>query len=187
MPSRQLRRDLESLLFVSPRPLSVQKLAQLTGASAEEVERALTELTAEWNQETRGIQLQRVGRQVQLVSNPLAAKLVTRFLKEEQSGELTDPAIETLTIIAYRGPITKSDLDQIRGVNCSLILRHLLVRGLVEAEEDRANLVTRYRVTFDFLRFLGVRSVEELPDYEKLRHDPNLRELLAATETLPGS
>lgn len=178
-----LKRDIESLLFVSAKPMTVGKLAQLTGRAADEVSAVLSELRQEYNQPERGIQLQQNGLHVQLVSNPLSARIVTAYLKDELSGDLTDPAVETLTIIAYRGPITKLELDQIRGVNCSLILRHLLMKGLVETAEDKEQMVTRYGVTLDFLRFLGLRSVEELPEYEKLRNDDNLAQLLQVDDS----
>lgn len=182
-----LKRDLESLLFVAAHPLSVKKLAQLTKHEPAAVASALAELQQEYNRDEKGIQIQQSGQQFQFVSSPLAAKLVTEFLRDEQSGDLTDPAIETLTIIAYRGPLAKSELDQIRGVNCSLILRHLLIQGLVEMNEDKNEMVVKYSVTFDFLRFLGLRSIAELPDYEKLRHDENLRELLAGESAVSAT
>ncbi|MBI3115670.1 MAG: SMC-Scp complex subunit ScpB [Candidatus Kerfeldbacteria bacterium] len=177
-----VRRNVESLLFAAAKPLSIKKLAGLADAPVEAVQQVLAELKSEYNRDEKGIQIQQHGQQVQMVTSPLAAKTVAAFLKDEQSGELTDPAIETLTIIAYRGPITKAELDHIRGVNCALILRHLMIKGLVEAEEDKEALVTRYHITFDFLRFLGLRSTEELPDYEQLRNDENLQELLAQVE-----
>lgn len=182
-----LKRDLESLLFVAAHPLSVKKLAQLTKHEPAAVATALAELQQEYNRDEKGIQIQQSGQQFQFVSSPLASKLVTGFLRDEQSGDLTDPAIETLTIIAYRGPLAKSELDQIRGVNCSLILRHLLIQGLVEMNEDKNEMVVKYSVTFDFLRFLGLRSIAELPDYEKLRHDENLRELLAGESAVSAT
>ncbi len=178
-----LKRDIESLLFVAAKPLTLKKIAELTGGQPEAVAAAVGELRLEYNRDEKGVQIQQHGQQVQMVSSPLAAKVVAAFVKDEESGELTDPAIETLTIIAYRGPMTKSELDQIRGVNCSLILRHLMMKGLVEASEDRAKMMTRYSVTLDFLRFLGVRSVDELPDYRPLRNDENLRQLLAVEPT----
>lgn len=185
MASATLRRDLESLLLVSARPLTVRHLAKLTGSTEDDVRVALDELKQVYNTDQRGIQLQQAGQQVQLVTSPLAAKLIADFLKAEQSGDLTDPAIETLTIIAYRGPISKLELDQIRGVNCSLILRHLMIRGLVESEDDDAQMTTRYSVTLDFLRFLGLASIDQLPDYHALRNDENLKQLFALEQ--PGA
>lgn len=176
--SQTLTRDLESLLLVAAKPLTIRKLAELTGAAPEDVTAALESIAADLNRPERGLQLQRQGQQVALVTSPLSASVVAAFLKDEQSGELTDPAIETLTIVAYRGPVTKADLDQIRGVNCALILRTLLVRGLVETVDDAPGPEVQYQVTLDFLRALGLRSVAELPDYEQLRNDENLTALL---------
>lgn len=179
-----LIRDVESLLFVAAKPLAVKKLAELTGSQPDTVEAAIAELKQEYNRDEKGVQLQHHGQYVQMVSSPLSAKVVAAFVKDEQSGELTDPAIETLTIVAYRGPVTKSELDQIRGVNCSLILRHLMIKGLVEAVEDKAQMITSYVVTLDFLRFLGVRSADELPEYAQLRNDDNVRQLLMSDQTV---
>jgi segregation and condensation protein B len=106
------------------------------------------------------------------------ADLVRDFMKDETTGELTKPSLETLTIVAYRGPLTKAEIEQVRGVNCSMILRNLMMRGLVESMGEHGNPLTQYRVTMDFLRFLGLSSVEELPDYDTLRSSENVRRVL---------
>src|SRR3989344_5983048 len=103
-----------------------------------------------------------------LATSADTATAVQKFLKDETTGELTRPSLETLTIIAYRGPVTRSDLERIRGVNCSIILRNLMVRGLVEAREDKRQLTTYYTVSFEFLRHLGLPRITELPEYEAL-------------------
>jgi segregation and condensation protein B len=118
------------------------------------------------------------GSEVQMSTSPDNARLVQDFLKDETTGELTKPSLETLTIIAYRGPVTKAELEQIRGVNCSLIIRNLLMRGLVEAQGEPYDPQTTFRVTMDFLRFLGVAGVEELPEYDKLRSHENVVRIL---------
>lgn len=169
---------IESLLYVSSHALDVAKLRQLTEASAEDVDAALKELVERYRAHPGGIQLNHIGQSYQLSTAPEAAKVVQAFLEEEEKKELTKPGLETLTIIAYRGPITKAELELIRGVNCSLILRNLLIRGLVEAVSDGASMTTQYQVTFDFLHYLGIREAQELPDYMKLREDENLQKLL---------
>ncbi|MBI2984372.1 MAG: SMC-Scp complex subunit ScpB [Candidatus Kerfeldbacteria bacterium] len=169
---------IESLLFVSPRPLSLRKLADLTASEVSVVEQAIADLTQRYNRQDQGINILRHGSAVQMVTSPLSSQLVTSFLKEEQAGELTRPALETLTIIAYRGPISKIQLDTIRGVNCALILRHLMVKGLVEAKPHRDKYQTTYQVAIDFVRFLGLNQIADLPDYQRLNHDENLEHLL---------
>ncbi len=173
-----LSADIESLLFVSPKPLSIKKLAELIQQPAAAVEEALKVLQATYSGRDGGILLAQNGMEYQFLTAPAQAPLVQAFLKDDATGDLTRPSLETLTIIAYRGPVTKAEIEQIRGVNCSLILRNLLIRGLVSTEEDQKTLLPSYRVTMDFLRFLGVGSVEQLPDYERLRADRALLELL---------
>lgn len=170
--------SLESLLFISNRPLTVRKLSELSGMSDEEVARALKELQDEYEVRKGGMRVIVVGNAYQMTTSSDHAELIKKFLKEEQLAELTKPGLETLAIIAYRGPISKPELEEIRGVNCSLILRNLLIRGLVEKIEDKTKLLPRFQVTHDFLRYLGVSSVANLPEYEKLSHDPNLEKLL---------
>ncbi|MFA6553566.1 MAG: SMC-Scp complex subunit ScpB [Patescibacteria group bacterium] len=175
MTTKQL---IESLLFISGRPMSESKLAEITQKDVKEVRGAAEELMSGWNVPERGVHIIKTGSSYQMATNPELAYLVKDFVKAEQSGELSRPSLETLTIIAYRGPITKAELEQIRGVNCSLILRNLLIKGLVEAHEDQEKMATVYTITFDLLKFLGINRVEELPEYQKLNSDENLRKLL---------
>ena len=179
-----LRSEIESLLFVSSRPLSVKRLVEVTGRKREEVTEALTELEKSYaEREDSGVVILRNGDEVQAATSPEHAEMVKNFLKDETFGELTRPALETLTIVAYRGPLAKAELEQIRGVNCSLILRNLMIRGLVEVKEEARpdGPTSIYGVTFDFIRYLGLRQVSELPDYENLRNEENLKKLLAAS------
>ncbi len=169
---------IESVLFIASKPMSVRKLAELTGADEDAVKNEVAALKQLYNTEERGIQIAQHASSVQMVTSPLNAKIVAGFLKDERSGELTRPSLETLTIIAYRGPLPKSDIDLIRGVNCSLILRNLMIRGLVNSFEDKERMSTMYEITFDFLRHLGVRDVSELPNYASLHRDEHLEKLL---------
>ncbi len=177
-----LKSKIESLLFVSAKPMSVRQLADLLKKDAKEIRTAGDELVKLYQQEKRGIHIIKNNNKYQMVSAPENARLVQEFIQDETSGELTRPSLETLTIIAYRGPILKSHLDKIRGVNCSLILRNLLLRGLVEVRSDKKSGENSYTVSLDFLRFLGVNSVEELPDYERLSRDDLIDKILSAPE-----
>jgi len=173
-----LASKIESILFVANRPMGVKKLTEVCEVTRDELSAALDEIATKYNGENSGIRLLRNGNDVQLSTAPDNSKLVQEFLKDETTGELSKPSLETLTIIAYRGPVSKAELEQIRGVNCSLILRNLLMRGLVEAQGEPYEPQTTFRVTMDFVRFLGVSSVEELPDYEKLRSHENIVRVL---------
>jgi len=177
-----LKSEIESLLFVSPRPLAARRLAEVLGKGKDEVKNALDELAAEYDaRNDSGVVILRNGDEVQMASSPAHAARVKEFLKDETFGELTRPALETLTIVAYRGPLTKPELEQIRGVNCSLILRNLMIRGLVESKDDT------YAVTMDFVRHLGLQSVASLPDYESLRNEENLKKLLEEQAVSQGT
>lgn len=177
-----IQSKIESILFVSAKPLSLEKISSICLVPKNEAEQALAALEEKYESADSGIKLMKDGRKYQLVSDSKNAKVVKDFLKDEQTGELTRPALETLTIIAYRGPIAKGELELIRGVNCSLIIRNLLIKGLIEAEEDKKELITFYRVTFDFLRFLGINQQSEMPDYEKLCRDKRLEDLITTQE-----
>jgi segregation and condensation protein B len=174
---------IESLLFVASKPMSIRKIADLLGIDDEIVRTEIEALKQWYNTEDRGIQIAQHGSSVQMVTSPLNAKVVADFLKDERSGELTRPSLETLTIIAYRGPLPKSEIDLIRGVNCSLILRNLLIRGLIASREDKERMTTLYEISFDFLRHLGIRDVHELPNFLDLNRDEHLDRLLHPKKT----
>ena len=177
MPS--LKSKIESLLFISNQPFSVKKLINLTKADKDKIEAAIKELMTDYNQADKGIQVQKIGDKVQMVTSADNTRLVKDYIKEETAGELSRAALETLTIVAYRGPISRAELEQIRGVNCAIILRNLLMRGLVESKEEKKKMQTVYNITFDFLKFLGINEQAELPDYEKLNSNDSLEKILS--------
>jgi segregation and condensation protein B len=178
-----LKSKIESLLLVSNQPLSFKQLAKLTKSETIKVKEATKELANEYNnRKDSGIQILKDNKQIQLVTSPENAKLVADFIKDETTGELTPASLETLTIIAYRGPITKAELEQIRGVNCSIILRNLIMRGLVESIEDKKKMEIYYNITLDFMKFLGIADVRQLPDYEKLNKSETLDGILSQVE-----
>lgn len=182
---KDVRRLLESLLFLAGRPLTVKKLSELIGCSADAVHTAAEELMQAYNVSESGVHIMKSGGSYQMATSPSSSSIVKEFIKAEHAGELTKPSLETLTIIAYRGPVSKAELEQIRGVNCSLILRNLLIKGLIESREDRKQMATMYEITFDLLRFLGLTRVEDLPDFEKLRHHETIKKLLEQEGTQP--
>lgn len=173
-----LTAKIESLLFISIKPISVARLAELTGRSTHEIEESIAVLLARYNTDSSGIHLQKNGSKYQMVTAGASADVVGQFLQEETTGDLTQPQLETLTVIAYRGPITKTELELIRGVNCSLILRNLMMRGLIEERDDARRMTMVYSVSFDFMRFLGITEISQLPDYQRLNADPNLQQVL---------
>lgn len=170
-----LKSQLESLLFVAIKPLAIKELSAFTGSKTKEVEEALVSLETDYSSSERGLSLIKNNNQYQLTTSSENTALIQEFLKDETSGELSQPSLEALTIIAYRGPIGKLELEKIRGVNCSLILRNLLLRGLIEEKFEKSKEENYYTVTHDFIRFLGIRSVNDLPEYAKLRTDEKVQ------------
>ena len=173
-----LKNIIESLLFISHKPLTLSELVKLTESDKTAVAEAVKMLQDEYGARQGGIEIIQIEDKYQMAASGESSETVAKFLKTEVTGELTRPSLETLTIIAYRGPISKAELELIRGVNCSLILRNLLMRGLIESREDRDKATTVYQITFDFLKHLGLASLAELPDYEKLNRNNNLEKLL---------
>jgi segregation and condensation protein B len=174
-----LESKIESLLFISGRPMSARELAELVKSDSKEIEAAAEKLLAMKKESGSGTQILKNGSSFQMVTAPENAAMIQDFIKDETTGELSRPSLETLTIIAYRGPISKTDLDRIRGVNCSLILHNLLVRGLIDSKEDKKKMEIYYTATFDFLKFLGLNEVKELPDFERLNKDDTIDRILA--------
>jgi segregation and condensation protein B len=161
---------LESLIFIFGKPIKFKKLAQISGIKEQEVKELLDALNKEYAKQDRGIQFLFKNDLVQMVSNPKYGEFVKKLVTEELQEDLSQAALETLSIAAYRGPITRAEIEEIRGVNCIYILRSLLIRGLVEktkSSEDARKTV--YEVSFDFLRHLGVGSIKNLPNYNDLR------------------
>jgi segregation and condensation protein B len=171
---------LEALLFVTSTGVTPAQLATALEISVEEVERGLDSLENEYLQSAirRGLRLQRHRGRVQLTTAPEAAPWVERFLGLESSSRLSRAALETLAIIVYQQPVTRPQIDAIRGVNSDGVLKSLLSKGLIQ-EVGRADAPGRpilFCSTPEFLQHFGLTSLEELPPL----HDPTEGDLGAA-------
>ena len=162
-----LAQKIEALLFALGRPLSRKELAQKLSVSAEELEGAIGGLS---QVESRGIALVDDGSTVELRTAPSASELIERVRKEEYSREIGRAGLEALSAILYRGPLTRSEIDFIRGVNSTQTLRTLTMRGLVRKipnpKDERSFL---YEPTTELLAHLGVSKVSDLPEYTQVR------------------
>lgn len=178
MSEQSPTRSLEALLFVSTKPLSHARVKKQLDLSDEQLQEALDTLAKKYTGPESGIRLVHHDGTLQFVTAPEEAAFMAELLKQDLSGELTRPSVETLTIIAYRGPMTKPEIEQIRGVNCTIILRNLLMRGLIAARQDSQRLGEVYTVTPAFLSHLGVTSIDQLPDYKELHENEQISQLL---------
>ena len=170
---------IESILFVAGKPLSVAKLAKALGLDKSETLGSVGQLTEKYNREGSGIHIFVENEIIRMGTNPENGELIKGFVKDEAEGELTKAQLETLTVIAYRGPITRPELEEIRGVNCAVILRNLLIKGLAHENQDDNKLAMVYTISLDALSHLGVNSVEQLPDYTNLSVHENLENTLS--------
>lgn len=174
---------LESLLFVADEPVEPARLAQALRRPVAEVNAALAQLRAEYESHNRGVRLQERNGKVQLVTNPAAAQAVEDFLSLDLTTKLSGPALETLAIVAYRQPVTRVQIEAVRGVDCSGMVRKLEQQGLVE-EVGRLETPGRpilYGVTDLFLQHFGLTHLEQLPALPELDAD-SLRAVMALAE-----
>ncbi|MDO8560658.1 MAG: SMC-Scp complex subunit ScpB [bacterium] len=161
------KQSLESILFLQGEPISVERLSKLTGKKKEQILKSLEELCEEYKE--RGIVVMEKNGEWQFGTNPACRELAEKFVKSEFTGELTKAALETIAIVAYKGPLTRAEIEYIRGVNSSFIVRNLLMRGLVSRKEnpkDARSFI--YEVSFDFLKYFGLTRMEDLPQYAEL-------------------
>jgi segregation and condensation protein B len=158
--------QLEAILFVADKPLSLSEIAKILEIDCAQVETALLALKKEYEEQKRGIRILVAGQKAQLVSAPEYAPIINRLVIYEKK-EMTRAKIEALTILAYQGPLTKEELETMRGVNCSVIVKNLLFDELVDEMEDDKRVL--YSVSAKFLKGIAITSVKDLPDYEKLR------------------
>jgi len=164
-----LKSIIESILFSVGEPITIEKLVKVVSKNKDIVEKTIQELENDYQKEERGLEIIRKKNKVQLVSAPKNSKYIEKLIKDEIQEDLTPACLEALAIIAYKGPISRAEIEEIRGVNSSYILRNLLIRGLIERKghpEDARAYV--YEISFDFLRKLGLKTIEELPEYNKL-------------------
>lgn len=164
---------IESVLFASGVPISKEDLQKICELSEYEVNQGITDLISEYEEKQRGfiiLEKESSGkRMVQLVTNDLASSFVMKLNKNILEGDLSPVSLETLSIIAYKGPMPRAEVDDIRGANSSYILKTLMIRGLIERypHPERKNSFL-YEVSFDLLKLLGINKTDNLPDFEKL-------------------
>ncbi len=164
----ELAKKIEAVLFVAGEGMSVSRLSLLFKKKEEEILKSLDELE-EHLKNGHFLLLLKHEDKVSLTTAPEVSGIVEDFAKEEFAGELTRASLETLAIVAYKGPLKRSEIDYIRGVNSSFMIRNLLMRGLVERIKDpKDSRAFLYKISSDFLKFLGLSSVSQLPDFGAL-------------------
>jgi segregation and condensation protein B len=167
---------LEAVLLVTDEPVPATTLAQVVERPTAEVEQGLRGLAEDYAEAGRGFELRLVAGGWRLYTRPDCAPYVERFVLDGQQARLTQAALETLAVIAYRQPVTRARVSAVRGVNVDGVVRTLLARGLIaDAGQDPDSAGTLYRTTPLFLERLGLQSLDELPPLAPLL--PELSEL----------
>ncbi len=164
---------LEAILFYLAEPVDVNFLAKTLEVSKKEVMSSIEELKQALD--GRAVRVVENDDEVSLVTAPKFSGLIEKIIKEEREKDLGRAGIETLSIVAYKGPISKKEIEYIRGVNSQYALRSLLLRGLIEKKENRDGRSVVYSITSDTLRFLGLGSLKELPEYVEVKKELKIK------------
>jgi segregation and condensation protein B len=164
-PASALQPALEAILLVADEPVPENLLAQVLEAAQQDVAAALHDLAASYARENRGFDLRKVAGGWRYYTRTEYAPVVEKFVRDGQEVRLTQAALETLAVVAYRQPVSRAQVSAVRGVNCDGVIRTLTLRGLVEeAGTDQETGATLFRTTGYFLERLGLASLDQLPE-----------------------
>lgn len=173
MDKQKIKSLLQSILFIAVHPVSMSELMQILKVDEAALREAMEEMVS--RNPDSGIILLAHDNKLQLATHPDNSSLVKQFLSMELREKLTDAALETLAVVTYRQPISRAEIENIRGVNSQYILRQLLICGLIEkmgSKSDRR--VQLYKTTMEFMQHLGLKDMKDLPDFEELTRDIQL-------------
>lgn len=162
--SQQIKGAIESILFVSEKPVSIKLLSSLLNISKEEVSKLLDELADEYKKKESGILIIQIEEGYQMVTNPKYGDWVSLFKNLNGQSKLSSQALETLAVIAYKQPITKAEIEKIRGSNSEYALKTLLEKRLIKivGKKELPGRPFLYGTTKEFLRVFGISSLNEL-------------------------
>lgn len=178
MELEKLKSIVESLLFISGDPIKLSRIAKAAGVARSEVESAIEALQDEYAA-GKGFAIIRKEDDVQMTTSPDNASYIADLVKSEVQENLSQAGLEVLSIVAYRGPITRAEVEAIRGVNSSFTIRALLLRGLLERVENPKDARSYlYKISFEFLKRLGIDEISKLPDFEALAKDDRVDSII---------
>ncbi len=173
MEMKEKKYLIEALLFVSGEPLTLAELKNNTDLPEPELKQLLDELITEYNERNSGLLIIEIANGYQLVTNPQYAQWIKKFKNTSAAGKLSMPALETLAIIAYKQPIIKAELEQIRGVNSDGVIKTLLDRRLIKimGRKEVPGKPLLYGTTREFLQYFGLKDLTELPTISELTRE----------------
>lgn len=160
----EISKHIEAVLFLKGEPVSIDELVKFLESTKDEVEQGLLDLEQALME--RGIRLVKKENDVMLATAPESSKYTSELIKREFNADLSKSSLEVLAIVVYKGPLKRSDIDYIRGVNSAHTLRNLIIRGLVERITDPKDSRSYiYKPSMQLLQYLGVGKLEDLPDF----------------------
>ena len=186
METVNIKSAIEAILFAAGEPVPAARISLILGVDEADVFAAAKELSDEYSFEQRGIRLLRLENKLQLCSSPEYAAVITKTLEQRKPPMLSQPALETLAVVAYFQPVTRAYIDQVRGVDSSYTVGVLLDRGLIErcGKLDVPGRPSLLRTTDVFLRTMGVSSLDELPELPDISSGDGVKKLEDAIDKL---
>jgi len=180
---------IEAVLFAAGEPVPSARLSLILGVEEQEINIAAAELAEKYEKEARGMRILRLDTKLQMCSAPEYAQIITRVLEHRKPPMLSQPALETLSVVAYFQPVTRAYIDQIRGVDSSYTVGVLQERGLIEVcgKLDVPGRPSLFRTTDIFLRTMGITSLEELPALPDMKENEGIEKLRQRIDELSGN
>lgn len=170
---REIKGIIEGLLFVWGDPLSLKDIKNILELDEQEVSRLIDEMIDEFNYNRRGLRIIKINDKYQLTTRPEHHEWISQLFEDNKSNSLSSAALETLAIIAYKQPITKAEIENIRGVRCDKALETLLNKDLIKevGRLERTGRPIVYGTTEEFLRYFGIKNISDLPDIHDVNED----------------
>ncbi len=176
--------EIEAILFAAGDPVSIEKIQKFLKLTKAQIKDNIKSLSVRYDSDKTGLQIVEKQGKIQLVTKSDLSRGVAEFLGKALNEELSKSSLETLAVVAYRGPVTRAQVEHIRGVNCSYALRILALRGIIERKDNPLDSRSYlYEVSFEFLKSLGLKKIEELDEYEKLKEQLPIEEQEKMIET----
>lgn len=177
---KNIKSIIESILLVAEKPVSAKELSTCSESMLSDVQKALADLINEYKD--RGIKIIKKGNYYSLVTDPINSLVVSKYLNEELRHDLSKAALETLSIITYKQPVTRIDIEEVRGVSSDHLVRNLLIRGLIQevGRKESPGRPILYGTTMEFLQFFGFNSEEEIPKFV----EPQKEDLFKNVDTI---
>lgn len=179
----ELKQILEAVVFASPEPVKLSRLAQFLEVDLSQLKQVAKNLTEDYEMNERGIRLVEVAGGFQFVTAPASAPILREYFKKDKKVRLSRSALETLAIIVYNQPVTRPEIDAVRGVNSDGVLKTLLEKRLVDiaGRKDEPGKPLLYRTTDEFLKVFGLKSLKDLPDIKELEELVEMEEVMEET------